>query len=155
MYRQLKHFPGTEPYVRASLPVGVRRVVAGLRAGCLPLQIELGRYIRRQRLPSINAHASYATAVQRIRNIFYCYALAYTNQGLNFLRHYTRLIRIFSHILLHLNVFIYCTLNIGGGSGGGRGGSRPHKTQCVGAMPPRLSTMADSSVSDLRYHTHR
>ena len=44
MYRQLKLFPGTEPYVRASLPVGVRRVVAGLRAGCLPLQIELGRY---------------------------------------------------------------------------------------------------------------
>ena len=44
LYRQLKHFPGTEPYVRASLPVGVRRVVAGLRAGCLPLQVELGRY---------------------------------------------------------------------------------------------------------------
>ena len=44
MYRQFKHCPDTEPYVRASLPVGVRRVVAGLRAGCLPLQMELGRY---------------------------------------------------------------------------------------------------------------
>ena len=44
MYRQFKHCPDTEPYVRASLPVGVRRVVAGLRAGCLLLQVELGRY---------------------------------------------------------------------------------------------------------------
>ena len=44
MYRQFKHCPDTEPYVRASLPVGVRRVVAGLRARCLPLQVELGRY---------------------------------------------------------------------------------------------------------------
>ena len=44
MYRQFKHCPDTEPYVRASLPVDVRRVVAGLRAGCLPLQVELGRY---------------------------------------------------------------------------------------------------------------
>ena len=44
LYRQIKHFPETEPYCRASLSVGVRRVLAGLRAGCLPLQIELGRY---------------------------------------------------------------------------------------------------------------
>ena len=44
MYRKFKHFPGTEPYIRASLPVGTRRVVARLWAGCLPLQIEMGRY---------------------------------------------------------------------------------------------------------------
>ena len=44
LYRLIKHFPETEPYCRASLSVGVRRVLAGLRAGCLPLQIELGRY---------------------------------------------------------------------------------------------------------------
>ena len=44
LYRQIKHFPETEPYCRASLSLGVRRVLAGLRAGCLPLQIELGRY---------------------------------------------------------------------------------------------------------------
>ena len=42
--RQTKHFPETEPYCRASLSVGVRRVLAGLWAGCLPLQIELGCY---------------------------------------------------------------------------------------------------------------
>ena len=30
MYRKFKRCPDTEPYVRASLPVGVRRVVAGL-----------------------------------------------------------------------------------------------------------------------------
>ena len=44
LYRQIKHFPETEPYCRASLSVGVRRVLAKLRAGCLPLQIELGCY---------------------------------------------------------------------------------------------------------------
>jgi len=43
-YRQFKFFPKIEPYVRLNLPVTVRRVVAGLRAGCLPLQIELGRF---------------------------------------------------------------------------------------------------------------
>ena len=40
-YRQFKFFPKTEPYVRLNLPATVR-VVAGLRAGCLHLQIELG-----------------------------------------------------------------------------------------------------------------
>ena len=44
VYRQLKNIPLCEPYVRAGLDVGVRRVIAGLRAGCLPLQVELGRY---------------------------------------------------------------------------------------------------------------
>jgi len=44
LYRQIKYFPETEPYCRASLSVGVRRVLAGMRAGCVPLQIELGRY---------------------------------------------------------------------------------------------------------------
>ena len=42
-YRQFKFFPKTKPYVRLNLPVTVRRVVAGLRAGCLPLQIEVLR----------------------------------------------------------------------------------------------------------------
>ena len=33
-----------EPYVKCGLAVGVRRVIAGLRTGCLPLEMELGRY---------------------------------------------------------------------------------------------------------------
>ena len=49
MYRQIKHFPETEPYCRASLSVGVWRVLTRLRAGCLPLQIELGHYTSRKK----------------------------------------------------------------------------------------------------------
>ena len=44
MYRTFKLSPNVEPYIRANLPVRTRRVVAGLRAGCLLLQVELGRY---------------------------------------------------------------------------------------------------------------
>ena len=44
VYRCLKDLPEAEPYARANLPVRTRRVLAGLRAGCLPLQVELGRY---------------------------------------------------------------------------------------------------------------
>ena len=44
VYRVIKSQPLVEPYVRSELSVGVRRVMAGLRAGCLPLQVELGRY---------------------------------------------------------------------------------------------------------------
>ena len=45
VYRVLKdHIPAAKPYARANLPVWVQRVLAGLRAGCLPLQVELGQY---------------------------------------------------------------------------------------------------------------
>ena len=44
IYRTLKQAPQSEPYARTKLSVGVRRVLAGLRAGCLPLQVEVGRY---------------------------------------------------------------------------------------------------------------
>ncbi len=44
LYRQFKTTPELEPYVRAGVPLAARRVLAGLRAGCLPLQIELGRF---------------------------------------------------------------------------------------------------------------
>ena len=45
VYRVLKPNPGTENYVIEHLPVNVQRVVAGLRMGCLPLEVETGRYI--------------------------------------------------------------------------------------------------------------
>ena len=44
VYRCLKDLPAAEPYARANLPVSIWRVLAGLRAGCLLLQVELGRY---------------------------------------------------------------------------------------------------------------
>ena len=44
VYRVIKSQPLVEPYLRSWLSVGVRRVMAGLRAGCCPLQVELGRY---------------------------------------------------------------------------------------------------------------
>ena len=42
LYRQLKSAPELEPYVRVCIPLVARRILAGLRAGCLPLLIELG-----------------------------------------------------------------------------------------------------------------
>ena len=33
MYREIKSVPMAEPYVKCGLAVGVRRVIAGLRAG--------------------------------------------------------------------------------------------------------------------------
>ena len=44
LYRQLKTSPELEPYARAHIPVAAKRVLAGLWAGCLPLQIELGMF---------------------------------------------------------------------------------------------------------------
>ena len=44
LYRQIKHGPGTEDYLFTMRSLGGRRVMAGLRAGCLPLAVEVGRY---------------------------------------------------------------------------------------------------------------
>ena len=44
LYRVFKSLPGTEEYAKLNLPVHIRRVMAGLRMGSLPLQIETGRY---------------------------------------------------------------------------------------------------------------
>ena len=44
MYRRIKKEPAPEIYVVSKNSVGVRRVIAGLRLGCLPLAVEVGRY---------------------------------------------------------------------------------------------------------------
>ena len=45
IYRRIKaDFPTTERYVANIRSVGVRRMLAGLRVGCLPLAVETGRY---------------------------------------------------------------------------------------------------------------
>ena len=44
LYRVLKPSPGTEPYVAANVQYAARRVMAGLQMGCLPLEVERGRY---------------------------------------------------------------------------------------------------------------
>ena len=44
LYRVLKPSPGTEPYVAANVQYAAWRVMAGLRMGCLPLEVERGRY---------------------------------------------------------------------------------------------------------------
>ena len=41
----LSNMPELEPYAKAHIPLAARRVLAGLQAGCLPLQVELGRFI--------------------------------------------------------------------------------------------------------------
>ena len=44
LYRQIKHNPCTEKYLITMNSLGDRRVMAGLRFGCLPLAVEVGRY---------------------------------------------------------------------------------------------------------------
>ncbi len=44
LYRQIKHNPCTEKYLITMNSLGGRRVMAGLRVGCLPLAVEVGRY---------------------------------------------------------------------------------------------------------------
>ena len=44
MYRRIKKEPAPELYVASKNSAGVRRVIAGLRLGCLPLAVEVGRY---------------------------------------------------------------------------------------------------------------
>ena len=44
-YRNIKSDLVAESYVANERSVGVRRVLAGLRAGCLPLGVETGQYI--------------------------------------------------------------------------------------------------------------
>ena len=44
LYRTMKDTPQTERYVLNIRTVGGRRVMAGLRMGCLPLAVETGRY---------------------------------------------------------------------------------------------------------------
>ena len=46
LYREIKKAPSTERYVANITAVGGRRVMAGLRMGCLPLAVETGRYTR-------------------------------------------------------------------------------------------------------------
>ena len=43
-YRHLKGEPSQEIYVNKSISTGKRRIITMLRCGCLPLDIELGRY---------------------------------------------------------------------------------------------------------------
>ena len=44
LYRQIKQNPCTEKYLITMNSLGGRRVMAGLRVGCLPLAVEVGRY---------------------------------------------------------------------------------------------------------------
>ena len=72
-YRCLKDLPEAEPYARANLSVSTQRVLAGLRAGCLPLQVELGRYSC-PKLPSMRDLAKCATRRLKIKSTF-CYTV--------------------------------------------------------------------------------
>ena len=60
-----------EPYARAKLSVGVRRVLAGLRAGCLPLQVEVGRYAYPKKSRSMKDYASCVVKALKIKHIYY------------------------------------------------------------------------------------
>ena len=44
LYRQIKHNPCTDKYLINMNSLDGRRVMAGLRVGCLPLAVEVGRY---------------------------------------------------------------------------------------------------------------
>ena len=40
-YREIKRLPTAEPYVTGAIPADWRRVMAALRMGCLPLEVEM------------------------------------------------------------------------------------------------------------------
>ena len=42
LYREIKPLPTAEPYVTGPIPADWRRVMAALRMGCLPLEVETG-----------------------------------------------------------------------------------------------------------------
>ena len=44
LYREIKPLPTAEPYVTGPIPADWRRVMAALRMGCLPLEVETGRF---------------------------------------------------------------------------------------------------------------
>ena len=43
-YRQVKSKPAPEPYILNSISMNRRRTIIMLRCGCLPLEVETGRY---------------------------------------------------------------------------------------------------------------
>ena len=49
-YREIKPAPSVEKYVQSSMSVNKKRFLTQLRCGCLPLEVELGRY-RSPKLP--------------------------------------------------------------------------------------------------------
>ena len=44
LYRQIKTSPSVEQYILLGMSLNKRRVITQIRTGCLPLEIELGRY---------------------------------------------------------------------------------------------------------------
>ena len=68
-YRSVKTIPKVEPYIRAGHPVDVRRVMAGLRAGCLPLQVELGQFSQ-PKTPFTTGSAKCASQMLKLYSTF-------------------------------------------------------------------------------------
>ena len=66
VYQVLKPSPGTEPYVAVTIQFAAQRVTAGLQMGCLPLEVETGRYTPNPHMRG--EHASCAERVWRTKN---------------------------------------------------------------------------------------
>ena len=69
-YRKFKHSFGAESYLELNIPYYKRKYFSILRAGCLPLGIETGRFAK----PVIPLNQDYAYFVMRrqsrMKNIF-------------------------------------------------------------------------------------
>ena len=72
IYRIVKHQFGVEDYVKMNMNKKLRSVLVQLRAGCLPIEIELGRYQNNPRQERICKQCSSETVENEIHFMFNC-----------------------------------------------------------------------------------
>ena len=63
-YRQVKSEPAPEPYILNSISINRRRTMTMLTCGCLPLEVETGRY-RALKTPGIGRNRAPKTPLQQ------------------------------------------------------------------------------------------
>ena len=72
IYRQVKSQSGPKEYIKSSINKSVRSTTVQLRAGCLSIDIELGRYQRIPRCKCICKQSATNCIESEIHFLFYC-----------------------------------------------------------------------------------
>ena len=105
MYRKIKKEPAPEIYVASKNSVGVRRVIAGLRLGCLPLAVEVGRYTCTPYTDRVCSLRGTGEAEDRHHFLINCPSLSHIRQKL--FMHCNSILISFHKILLLISVNFY------------------------------------------------